>query len=281
MPEDLGDRSAGSGAEAELPSELLRRAAENPGGWVYELDDGFAVGGKVSPRRIVRAWRIDEHGAPTGRWVENPNHRPSADSRGPGGRRGRRLGLVALATMLLAAVAVVLAVGLTGSGSGRSHRHGQRTAARAPEPASATTTTDPPAGPGTHDGVGRTASAAPRPSVRAAGATRGARGGRPPSRAGRPPSRPLRVQIVPSGPVWVCLVSATGALLVNGRILEPGQPSPTFVGSRFRLFLGNHAAEVSVAGKLRTLPPSAGPLSYQIAPTGAVDRRAYAQPPCR
>lgn len=76
----------------------------------------------------------------------------------------------------------------------------------------------------------------------------------------------VRLQIVPTGPVYVCLRAAGNRTLVNGLILEPGSPTRTFRSSRFRLTLGNGAARLRIDGKARAVPASANRegIGYEI-----------------
>jgi cytoskeleton protein RodZ len=86
----------------------------------------------------------------------------------------------------------------------------------------------------------------------------------------RPKPKPklVRLQIVPTGPVSVCLVNAGGEVLVRNQILQAGQPTKTFRSRRFRLVLGNNAATLRINGKARTVPPSSTVIAYSISLRG-------------
>jgi cytoskeletal protein RodZ len=80
----------------------------------------------------------------------------------------------------------------------------------------------------------------------------------------------VRLRLVPTGPVYVCLKRSGGETVVNGRILQAGSRQPTYRSRRFRLLLGNSEVRLRVNGKTRTVPPTGGVLGYDISPPGRV-----------
>ena len=82
-----------------------------------------------------------------------------------------------------------------------------------------------------------------------------------------PPAAPRRVrlQIVATGLVNVCL-KAGDRVLVNGETLAAGQKTKTFRSKRLRLTLGNNSARMVINGRSREVPPSADPIGYVITP---------------
>jgi transcriptional regulator with XRE-family HTH domain len=82
--------------------------------------------------------------------------------------------------------------------------------------------------------------------------------------------RLVRLRLIPSGPVYVCLKRAGGETVVNGRILQAGSHQPTYRSRRFRLLLGNSEVRLAVNGKSRPVAPSGGILGYEITPPGKV-----------
>jgi cytoskeleton protein RodZ len=80
----------------------------------------------------------------------------------------------------------------------------------------------------------------------------------------------VRLRLVPTGPVYVCLKRAGGGTVVNGRILQAGSRQPTYRSRRFRLLLGNSEVRLRVNGKTRTVPPTGGVLGYGVTPPGRV-----------
>lgn len=83
-------------------------------------------------------------------------------------------------------------------------------------------------------------------------------------------ARLVRLRLVPTGPVYVCLKRAGGETVVNGRILQAGSRQPTYRSKRFRLVLGNSEVRLRVNGKTRAVTPSGGILGYEITPPGRV-----------
>jgi transcriptional regulator with XRE-family HTH domain len=81
-------------------------------------------------------------------------------------------------------------------------------------------------------------------------------------------ARLVRLRLVPTGPVYVCLKRAGGETVVNGRILQAGSRQPTYRSKRFRLLLGNSEVRLRVNGKTRAVAPTGGILGYEITPPG-------------
>ena len=82
--------------------------------------------------------------------------------------------------------------------------------------------------------------------------------------------RLVRLRLVPTGPVYVCLKRAGGETVVNGRILQAGSRQPTYRSRRFRLLLGNSEVRLRINGRTRAVTPSGGILGYEITPPGRV-----------
>ena len=91
----------------------------------------------------------------------------------------------------------------------------------------------------------------------------------------------MRLQIIPRGEVYVCLVDRGGRVLVNGALLRPGDRTDTFRSRRFRLALGNNNVILRLNGRNRTVPASDQPIFYDI--TRSKGRRplpARSRPTC-
>ena len=80
----------------------------------------------------------------------------------------------------------------------------------------------------------------------------------------------VRLRLVPTGPVYVCLKRAGGGTVVNGSILQAGSRQPTYRSRRFRVLLGNSEVRLRVNGRSRPVAPSGGVLGYEITPPGRV-----------
>jgi hypothetical protein len=96
------------------------------------------------------------------------------------------------------------------------------------------------------------------------------------------PARPrtVRLQLIPTAPVSVCLVDARGEILIGNEILQPGQPSRTFRSRRFRMVLGNNGLRLKINGTDRTVPPSGEPIGYTITRNGRSDLPPERRPTC-
>jgi cytoskeleton protein RodZ len=106
---------------------------------------------------------------------------------------------------------------------------------------------------------------------------------RHPPRNTTAPAKPktVRLQLVPTGPVSVCLVNAAGTILIGNQILQPGRPSKTFRSKRFRVVLGNNAVTMKINGKQRTVPPSSTIIAYSVSPKGRHDLPQGQRPTCQ
>lgn len=84
------------------------------------------------------------------------------------------------------------------------------------------------------------------------------------------PAAPTRVrlQMVPTGLVYVCLVRGDGAKLINERTFSVGEAVPPASGSRLLLTLGNDNIQMKVNGRLWPLAASATPIRLEITPAG-------------
>jgi cytoskeleton protein RodZ len=96
----------------------------------------------------------------------------------------------------------------------------------------------------------------------------------------RPKPRVIRLQLVPTAAVSVCLVDAAGQVLIGNEILQAGQSSETFRSRRFRIVLGNNGVRLRINGKDRTVPPSGEPIGYTITRNGRSDLPAERRPTC-
>ncbi|MEA2286075.1 MAG: cytoskeleton protein RodZ [Solirubrobacteraceae bacterium] len=100
------------------------------------------------------------------------------------------------------------------------------------------------------------------------------------ARRRRQQARLARLQIVPTGPVYVCLKRAGGGTVVNGRILQAGSRQPTYRSRRFRLLLGNSEVRLRINGRTRAVPPVASGIAYEITPRRIRTLPAGSRPRC-
>jgi transcriptional regulator with XRE-family HTH domain len=99
--------------------------------------------------------------------------------------------------------------------------------------------------------------------------------------AGRPPHRPpphhahhhaaaakpappkrVKLHLVPTGPIYVCLVNGAGTKLINEQTFTVGQTIPTETGRKLLLTLGNNSVQMTVNGK--TVPVAASPTAIRL-----------------
>jgi hypothetical protein len=84
------------------------------------------------------------------------------------------------------------------------------------------------------------------------------------------PARPktVRLQLVPHGPVYVCLVAAGERRLVPGLILTAGKRQPTYRSSRFLMRLGNGSVDLRINGHIRDVPEVRAGIGYELTRDG-------------
>lgn len=90
----------------------------------------------------------------------------------------------------------------------------------------------------------------------------------------------VRLQLVPTGQVYVCLVNQTGKPLIDGRIYNVGDTIPTETAPRLMLTLGNASVKMKVNGASVAVTPSAGSIGYELTPRGHRPLSSSQQPRC-
>jgi cytoskeleton protein RodZ len=82
------------------------------------------------------------------------------------------------------------------------------------------------------------------------------------------PARPkhVKLRLVATGDVYVCLVNARGKPLIAGQTMRAGERSSTFTGRRFRVNFGTAAVRMLVNGKSYAVAASANPVGYELRP---------------
>jgi cytoskeleton protein RodZ len=96
------------------------------------------------------------------------------------------------------------------------------------------------------------------------------------------PARPTTVslQLVPTGRVYVCLVSGSGQRLIPGQIFDSGQPIPAKTAGKMLLTLGNNSIQMKVNGKPVPIPASATSIGFTLLPSGVSPLPVSQQPRC-
>jgi cytoskeletal protein RodZ len=90
----------------------------------------------------------------------------------------------------------------------------------------------------------------------------------------------VKLQLQPTGQVYVCLVDSTGKKLIPGLIFNTGQTIPTKSASKLLLTLGNNNVKMTVNGVSVPVPASAGSIGYRLVPGGHSALSAAQQPKC-
>jgi hypothetical protein len=84
------------------------------------------------------------------------------------------------------------------------------------------------------------------------------------------PATPKKVKLRLSalGDVWVCLLDAKGAPLVNGQILTAGAEEGPFRSGRFTVSFGNGEVAMRINGEDVGVEQSPNPVGYEIGKGG-------------
>jgi hypothetical protein len=105
----------------------------------------------------------------------------------------------------------------------------------------------------------------------------GAAGSQKPS---RPARKSVRVRVVATRPVWVCLVDARGNDRIPGQTVAPGDKQGPFRSSAFEVTFGNGGGDLVIDGKRRDTPERSEPTGYSVKPSGTKILPASARPTC-
>jgi hypothetical protein len=76
----------------------------------------------------------------------------------------------------------------------------------------------------------------------------------------------VKLQLVPTGPVYVCLVNGHGTKLINEQTFTAGQAIPNQSAGKLLLTLGNASVHMKVSGKPVAVSPSATAIRLLITP---------------
>jgi cytoskeletal protein RodZ len=90
----------------------------------------------------------------------------------------------------------------------------------------------------------------------------------------------VKLQLVPTGDVWVCLVDSSGDRLLDGQVLASGSPSSTYTSKRFKMTFGNGEVRLKVNGRTTEVPASADPVGYQVDLDGRDELPLAESPSC-
>jgi cytoskeleton protein RodZ len=96
----------------------------------------------------------------------------------------------------------------------------------------------------------------------------------------RPAPTAVRLRIIPTGTVNVCLVDARGRELIRSQNLEAGQTTQTFRSRRFRVTFGNGQAQMRIGSRTVDVPDREDPVGYEITPRRRRELPAGQRPTC-
>ena len=78
----------------------------------------------------------------------------------------------------------------------------------------------------------------------------------------------VKLEVVASRPVWVCVVDDRDRPRVDARILAAGDRAGPFTAASFKVTVGNGGGDLRINGKLRDTPDRSQPLGYSVKPSG-------------
>jgi cytoskeleton protein RodZ len=90
----------------------------------------------------------------------------------------------------------------------------------------------------------------------------------------------VKLQLVPTGAVYVCLVDASGKRLIPGEIFNVGQTIPTKTSAKLLLTLGNASVKMKVNGVSVPVPSTGSPVGFDLTPRSHAMLPAAKQPQC-
>ncbi len=98
----------------------------------------------------------------------------------------------------------------------------------------------------------------------------------------RPPPKPttVKLQLVPTGTVYVCLVNGAGTKLINEQTFTAGQTIPTATAPKLLLTLGNNSVQMKVNGHTVPVAASGAAIRFLIDPTGVHPTPSSTPPTC-
>jgi hypothetical protein len=76
----------------------------------------------------------------------------------------------------------------------------------------------------------------------------------------------VRLELVPTGAIYVCLVNGTGKQLIPGQIFQSGQTIPVETAPKLLLTLGNASVRMKVNGANVAVSPSSSSIGYELVP---------------
>ncbi len=95
-----------------------------------------------------------------------------------------------------------------------------------------------------------------------------------------PKPKTVKVQLVPTGNVYVCVVNGAGQKLINEQTYAAGQTIPTETAAKLLVTLGNNSVQMKVNGHTVPVNASSNAIRLLVEPTGAHAIASTVQPTC-
>jgi hypothetical protein len=86
-------------------------------------------------------------------------------------------------------------------------------------------------------------------------------------KAVKPPATTVKLELVPTGPVYVCVTDQTGKKLISGITYSPGQTIPTVTAPKLLVNLGNNGVNMKVNGVPYGVTASSTAIDFSLSPT--------------
>jgi cytoskeleton protein RodZ len=90
----------------------------------------------------------------------------------------------------------------------------------------------------------------------------------------------VKLQLIPTGQVYVCVVDGSGRKLIPGLTYSAGETIPIETADKLLLTLGNNAVTMKVNGKVVPVPASSAPIGFELTPSGNAPLPGSKQPTC-
>jgi cytoskeleton protein RodZ len=100
------------------------------------------------------------------------------------------------------------------------------------------------------------------------------------TRRARTAATTVKLQLIPTGAVYVCLVDGSGKRLIPGEIFNVGQTIPTKRSPKLMLTLGNASVKMKVNGVTVSVPDTGKPVGFDLTPASHTMLPAGKQPQC-
>jgi hypothetical protein len=89
----------------------------------------------------------------------------------------------------------------------------------------------------------------------------------------------VTLKLVPTSPVYVCVVDGSGKILIAGETFSPGESVPVETARKLLVTLGNSGVQMQVDGKTVAVG-SGSPIGYEITPGKTTSLPVGQQPTC-